>query len=136
MEKYLTLRRKLKLPMLSNSAILWNLYRGGRAYSAGGLARGIGKLLDAANVRKADGSLPRIHDFRHAFALQALLRWYRAGVDIQAKLPLLATYMGHVSIVSTEYYLGFIPELAAEASNLFCTRYGALVEPLNEKGAS
>jgi len=136
LESYLAVRRKLKLPMLTNTALLWNLYRGGRAYSAGGLWRGIGKLLNAANVRKADGSLPRIHDFRHAFALQALLRWYRNGIDINAKLPLLATYMGHVSIVSTEYYLSFIPELAAEASKLFCTRYGALVEPLNERGAS
>lgn len=136
LEAYLAVRRKLNLPMLANSELLWNLYGGGRAYSASGLARGIGKLLRAANVRKADGSFPRVHDFRHAFALQALLRWYRSGVDIQAKLPLLATYMGHVSIASTEYYLSFIPELAAEASNLFCTRYGALVNPLNEGDAS
>ena len=130
------LRRELKLPMLSNSALLWNCYGGGRAYSAGGVSRGICKLLCSANVRKADGTFPRVHDFRHAFALQALLRWYRSGVDIQAKLPLLATYMGHVSIISTEYYLPFIPELAAEASNLFCTRYGALVVPLSKEGES
>jgi hypothetical protein len=65
-----------------------------------------------------------------------LLRWYRAGVDLQAKLPLLATYMGHVSIASTEYYLPLIPELAVEASNRFCSRYGAVVQPLFERGAS
>jgi integrase len=136
LDAYLSVRRDLKSPMLASSALLWNLYRGGKAYSASGLSRGIGKLLRAANVRKADGSFPRVHDFRHAFALQALLRWYRAGVDIQSKLPLLATYMGHVSILSTEYYLSFIPELAAEASHLFCTRYGELVKPLVLGGVS
>src|SRR5207248_3334546 len=54
------------------------------------------------------GRVPRVHDFRHAFAITALMRWYRAGVDVQARLPLLATYMGHVSIVSTAYYLQFV----------------------------
>lgn len=136
LEAYLAVRRKLNLTMLADSALLWNLYGGGRPYSASGLSRGIGKLLRAADVRKADGSSPRVHDFRHAFALQALLRWYRSGVDIHAKLPLLATYMGHVSIASTEYYLPFIPELAAEASHRFGTRYGALVKPLHEGGES
>jgi integrase/recombinase XerD len=42
--------------------------------------------------------LPRLHDMRHSFAVNALLRWYRTGADIQTKLPRLATYMGHVSI--------------------------------------
>jgi hypothetical protein len=53
-----------------------------------------------------------VHDFRHAFAVNALVRWYRAGSDVQAKLPFLAAYMGHVSIVSTQYYLSFLPILA------------------------
>ncbi|MEN8233260.1 MAG: integrase, partial [Thermodesulfobacteriota bacterium] len=57
--------------------------------------------------------------FRHSFAVNALLRWYREGADVQSKLPLLATYMGHVSIVSTEYYLHFIDELAAVSSARF-----------------
>jgi integrase/recombinase XerD len=48
-----------------------------------------------------------------------LLCWYRAGADVNAKLPLLATYMGHVSIVSTEYYLQFVEPLATLASERF-----------------
>ena len=47
---------------------------------------------------------------------------------MQAKLPLLATYMGHISIASTEYYLSFLPELATAASDRFCARYGTLVQ--------
>ncbi len=136
LETYLATRKKRRLPMLANSALLWNGYAHGRPYSGYGLWRGIHELLRSAGVCKADGTLPRIHDLRHNFALQTLLRWYRSGIDVQAKLPLLSLYMGHVSIQSTEYYLPFIPELARAASNQFCRRYGALVQPLSAGGVS
>jgi integrase/recombinase XerD len=135
-EAYLTARQKHHLPMLTDSPLLWSGRATERAFSASALGDGVRELCCSAGVRKADGRLPRVHDLRHSFALQVLLRWYRSGVDIQAKLPLLATYMGHVSITSTEYYLPLIPELAVEASNRFCSRYGALVQPLFEGGAS
>jgi integrase/recombinase XerD len=54
---------------------------------------------------------PRPHDFRHAFAVRTLLEWYRDGVDVQARLPLLLTYMGHVNPASTFWYLTASPEL-------------------------
>jgi integrase len=85
------------------------------------------RLLRAAQIATQTGRLPRVHDFRHTFAVQALLRWYGAGADVHAKLPLLATYMGHVSIVSTEYYLQFVEPLAAFASERFARHCGALV---------
>ena len=84
-------------------------------------------LLRAAQIKTQTGRLPRVHDFRHTFAVEALLRWYRAGVDVNVKLPLLATYMGHVSIVSTEYYLQFVEPLATLASERFARHCGALV---------
>jgi integrase len=80
--------------------------------------------------------VPRLHDFRHTFAIEALLRWYRAEVDITAKLPLLATYMGHVSIVSTEYYLQFIEPLATLASDRFARHCGALVTAPSSHGGA
>ena len=135
-EAYLAARQKHHLPMLTDSPLLWSGRATERAFSASALGNGIRELCRSTEVRKADGRLPRVHDFRHSFAVQALLRWYRCGVDIQAKLPMLATYMGHVSIASTEYYLPFIPELALAASNRFCGRYGALVQPLSWGGAS
>jgi integrase/recombinase XerD len=61
--------------------------------------------------------------------VHALLRWYRAGVDVQAKLPFLSTYMGHVSMVSTEHYLHFIEPVAHAASVRFAQQYGALLTP-------
>jgi hypothetical protein len=45
-----------------------------------------------------------------------------------------ATYMGHISVASTEYYLSFLPDLAAAASDRFCARYGTLVQELPEGG--
>jgi integrase/recombinase XerD len=74
----------------------------------------------------ASGKVPRVHDFRFSFAVHTLLRWYRAGVDVQAKLPALATYMGHISVTSTEYYLPFAGDLAQAASEQFnrhCSRF-------------
>ena len=64
---------------------------------------------------------------RHGFAVNALLRWYRAGADVEAKLPLLATYLGHGSAVSTHYYLHFIEPLRTASSERFAKHFGALV---------
>ena len=59
--------------------------------------------------------------------MNALLRWYHAGLDVQATLPFLAAYMGHVSIVSTAYYLQFVGPLAAAASARFADHCGDVV---------
>lgn len=59
--------------------------------------------------------LPRPHDLRHSFAVRALLDWYRAGVDVDARLPLLSTYLGHVDPAATYWYLQAAPELLALA---------------------
>jgi integrase/recombinase XerD len=136
LDAYLTARRKVLLPMLLDSPLLWSGGASERGFSASALTQNMHMLCRAANVRKSDGQLPRIHDYRHSFAIAALLRWYRAGADIQAKLPMLATYMGHVSIASTEYYLPFISDLSSAASDRFCSKYGTLVQPLCEGGAS
>jgi integrase len=58
---------------------------------------------------------PRPHDLRHSFAVRKLLDWYRAGLDVESRLPLLSTYLGHVSPASTYWYLTAAPELLALA---------------------
>ena len=83
-------------------------------------------LFLAAGVRTATGRVPRVHDLRFTFAIHALLRWYRAGVDVQARLPALATFMGHSAVESTLYYLPFVDDLAQHASARFerhCSRF-------------
>jgi integrase len=57
---------------------------------------------------------PRVHDLRHAYATHTLLRWCREGVDLAAKLPVLATYMGHQSLAGTQHYLHLVAELFPE----------------------
>jgi integrase len=61
---------------------------------------------------------PRLHDFRHSFAVRALLDWYRAGVDVQSRLPWLSTYLGHREPRMTYWYLSAAPELLAYAARL------------------
>lgn len=59
----------------------------------------------------AADSRPRIHDLRHSFAVNTLIDWQRDGVDIASRLPVLSTYLGHVSPASTYWYLSAAPEL-------------------------
>lgn len=111
------------------SPLLCNRARGRlRHYTGTGLSYAIHGLFDAAGVCGVDGRRPRIHDLRHSFALQALIRWYREGVDVQSRLPHLALYMGHASIVSTAYYLRWVPSLATLASERFERRFGHLLQ--------
>lgn len=59
---------------------------------------------------------PTIHGLRHGFAIRTVLEWYRAGADVEARLPLLSTYMGHVGPSSTYWYLTAVPELLEAAT--------------------
>ncbi len=68
-----------------------------------------------------------MHDLRHSFAVNALKRWYEEGVDTGTRLPVLSTYMGHVRISSTHYYISFIEGIKAEASARFHNEFGAAV---------
>jgi integrase/recombinase XerD len=63
-------------------------------------------------VRKVtSGPGPRIHDLRHRFAVTTLINWYRSGKNAEVLLPALATFLGHVSVESTYWYLTEYPEL-------------------------
>ena len=129
LHRYLSQRMIPSFDSRPSSPLLCNFAKGKlRSYTGTGLSQGIHALFDAAGVRDNDGRRPRIHDLRHSFALQALMRWYREGVDVQSRLPHLALYMGHVSIKSTAYYLRFVPSLAALASERFERRFGHLIE--------
>jgi len=67
---------------------------------------------------------PRLHDFRHRFAVQTLTRWYQSGEDAWRRLPLLSTYLGHVYIAGTYWYLSDQPELMALAMERLERRWG------------
>ena len=75
------------------------------------------RLRDRAGVGAGADHPPRIHDLRHTFAVATLLGWYRAGEDVEARLPILSTYLGHRDPRSTYWYLSAAPELLALAAD-------------------
>jgi integrase len=75
------------------------------------------RLLHETGIyQRAGGLRPRIHDARHTFAVTTLLGWYRDGADVQARLPLLSTWLGHADPRHTYWYLSGAPELLALAA--------------------
>jgi integrase/recombinase XerD len=74
------------------------------------------RLVAHAGLRaRSPRCSPRIHDLRHTFAVQTLLDCYQAGIDVDTRLPLLSTYLGHVNPASTYWYLTGSSELLALA---------------------
>lgn len=67
--------------------------------------------LRGPKIGSRDGHGPRLHDMRHRFAVYCLLRWYRAGFDVEREIPKLATYLGHVHVNETYWYIEAVPEL-------------------------
>ena len=63
----------------------------------------------------SDSHGPRLHDMRHRFATDTLVRWYRSNQDPERRLPILSAYLGHVHVADTHWYLSGSPELMREA---------------------
>jgi len=94
---------------------------------------GRGTRLDGAEIRRTfyflsrqiglrgptDSHGPRLHDFRHRFAVETLVQWYRSGQDVERRLPVLSTYLGHVHVADTYWYLSACPELMGLAVKRF-----------------
>jgi integrase/recombinase XerD len=67
---------------------------------------------------------PRLHDLRHRFATETLLRWSGAGAEIEREMPTLSTYLGHSNIADTYWYLSAHPELLKHAALRLERRWG------------
>ena len=86
-----------------------------------GISRQIG-------LRASDASHgPRLHDFRHRFAIETLLRWYRRGEKVERLLPVLSTWLGHTHVSGTYWYLSCAPELMAAAGERLEARWKGAV---------
>jgi integrase len=102
----------------------------GHAVAANFLLSERGNALSTSTVRRTfrqlsvqiglrgpkDHSGPRLHDYRHRFATETLLKWYRSGEDIDRRLPALSTFMGHSRTSDTYWYISACPELMGEAA--------------------
>jgi len=123
-----TYHRKRRVPSHRDGAqSAFFVSRTGHAISLNRLETVFARLRAHAEIRRpaTDRWQPRLHDLRHTFAVHRLVSWYREGADVQACLPLLATYLGHRNISGTQTYLSMTPALLGEASKRF-ERYAAL----------
>jgi integrase/recombinase XerD len=80
------------------------------------------QLITGLGLR-SDDVRPRMHDLR-SFAVRTLINWHRGGQDVEARIPALATYMGHVGPASTYWYLSAAPELMQLAAQRLGGRFG------------
>ena len=96
-------------------------FRAGRAIHPCTIAQTFHRVVtaDPAFSPPPGVSAPRLHCLRHSFAVGTLLRWYRAGVDVSARLIHLSTFLGHVDPESTAWYLSITTELFDEANQRF-----------------
>lgn len=127
LRQYLHRRRQEKLPMAPEAFLMWSPRRSPEVYADNNLVALWHRLSISARLVDAQGHPPRVHDLRHSCAVLVLQRWYAQGADVQAKLPHLAAYLGHVSAVSTHHYLKLTPELRQAASQRFHQRFGTLL---------
>lgn len=126
LRQYLKKRRQKKLPMAPEAFLMWSRRGSPEVYAAKVLNALWHRTCVSAGVLNEQGHPPRVHDLRHSCAVLVLQHWYAQGRDVQAKLPHLATYLGHVSAVSTHHYLKLTPELRQAASQRFHLRFASL----------
>jgi integrase/recombinase XerD len=89
----------------------------GRPLDGHNLPHTFAPLAIAAGIQAPPGQrAPRLHDLRHVFTVSTLLDWYRDGGDVQSRLPVLSTWLGHIDPKSTYWYLSAVPELLALAA--------------------
>lgn len=62
---------------------------------------------------------PRVHDLRHRMVVRRLQAWHAGNVDVDAKIPALATYLGHVEVRDVYWYLSAVPELMSIVAGRF-----------------
>lgn len=99
--------------------------RCGNRLDSGHVHRTFYALSRSTGLRAVGASKgPRLHDFRHRMAVLTLTRWYEAGVDAERKMPLLSTFLGHVCVAGTYWYLSGNPELMAQAMARLERRWG------------
>lgn len=116
LRKYAAERASRDFPKGEDSSFLANLDGTPVAKPTSEVA--FARLRRHAGIDTTDGTRqsPRMHSFRHSFAVHRLTDWYRTGANVQRLLPVLSTYLGHANVMGTQVYLSMTPELLQEAS--------------------
>jgi integrase len=97
-------------------------------YSITALRGAFHDALKIAGIKRTTDSRIRLHDLRHSFAGLRLLLWCEQNVDLDAKLPLLAAYLGHVGLASSQRYLQLTRDLMGEITRRHQARFGYLIQ--------
>lgn len=119
LREYLDARRHAGASQEGSSGLFWSEREAAR-YSRATTQWLLIEILRRAGLKPEKGRVgPRIHDLRHAMVVNRMLEWYREGINPQARLPYLATYLGHKDINSTLVYLTVTQELLQQASERF-----------------
>ena len=116
---YAALRASRPFPEGKDSSFLAN--RDGTPLAMSTVQEAFDRLRRTTGIHGIDseGRTPRLHSFRHSFAVYRLTAWYRQGADVQRLLPVLSTYLGHADLAGTQVYLSMTPELLHQASLRF-----------------
>jgi len=119
LSSYMKERRKAGAPTLLEEGLFWHTQRR-KGYSKRAAQELLVEVLRRSGIKHTRGRTgPRVHDLRHAMACNRMLSWYRQGINPQAQLAHLSTFMGHTDIRYTLTYLNVTPELAQIASERF-----------------
>lgn len=111
LRRYRRTRDRIRPPGLRPSAALF-VGEQGRRLTEWAVRWAFNKLSRETGLRgPTDRRGPRLHDLRHRLAVKTLIGWYRRGVDVEARLPVLSTYLGHGHVTDTYWYLSAVPEL-------------------------
>jgi integrase/recombinase XerD len=115
LQHYVHIRDEL-CPERADPSVFISLRR--RRLDDGAVQATFRRLCDATRIGAGSRYPPRLHDLRHTMAVRTLLGWYRQRADVEAKLPALSTYLGHLNPAHTYYYLSAAPELLAHAAGM------------------
>jgi len=91
------------------------------------------EIWDKTGISVISGNSPRVHDFRHGFSVRRLNLWVEEGKDIHAYLPYLSMYLGHASLIETDYYLHLVPEFFPFMVSVAEDRFSYLIPEVTDE---
>jgi integrase len=118
LDSYVQLSQRSGIPSSRDSPVFQNRHTRS-PYSAMCMRHIFRHLCRHLGIKTLAGRVPRLHDLRHTFAVNRVEEWYRKGDDVQSKLGLLSTYMGHTGLEGTQRYLTMTSDLLQKASERF-----------------
>jgi integrase len=104
---------------------------GGKSMTLGNVYKNFRRFLWRAKISHGGpGVGPRVHDFRHTYAVHCLKKWTEQEKDLAVYLPVLKTYMGHDSFNETAYYLRLTSDVFPNITLKIETKYSQIIPKL------